>query len=334
MIRISTTIIVSCILVYPLYGQFIPNVGQAFQLAPSYNPSFTGIENYGDLKLMYRYQWVAFADAPTYLYASYYGRVTQPFNPADQTIRTSEEAAKALEQRIPRGRMSFVGAGGQVHSETRGPLEQKGVQFNAAYHYPLSKKWKLSFGLSAVVNNIKLRLDKITLENPDQDELYNRLLSEGSSYTTFNLRSSFLFYHSRFYFGITYIPLVNKALQDAGDKRQHRYDRAVVNAGYSMNVNPDLQLKPSIMGLVSKSGQLQFDYSVKAYIRERVWGGLIYRDVKSAVAMIGFMLNPSIGFAYSYERSLDTFNQFNDGSHELIVNFRLQNIKKENPYTW
>lgn len=332
--RIFTFVFIFCLSAQVALAQFVPNVGQAFQLAPSYNPSFTGIESYGDLKMMYRYQWVAFADAPKYLYASYYGRLTKPFTPGDQSLRTSGNAIKALQERIPKSKLSFLGMGGQVYSETRGPIEHKGAQFNIAYHYPLVKSWKLSVGISAVIDNTKLRMDKITLAEPDEDELYNRLLTEGSSYTNLNLRPGLLIYHTRFYVGFSYLPLINKVIQDAGAEQQYGYYRAVISSGYSFIIDPGVYLKPSIVGLISRNDKMHFDYSLKLYLRERIWTGIVYRDVKSAVGMVGFMLNPSIGFAYSYERSLDTFNQFNDGSHELVVNVRIQNIKKENPYTW
>lgn len=328
------TLVLFCASINMALSQFVPGVGQAFQLAPSYNPAYAGIENFGDVKLMYRYQWVAFADAPSYLYFSWHGRLTKPFNPGDQTLRTSGSAIKAMEERIPRGKLSFLGGGAQVFSETRGPLDQKGLQLNVAYHYPFAKTWKLSVGLSTVIDNTKLRLDKITLEDPDGDELYNRLLSEGSSYTYLNVRPGLLIYHSRFYFGFSLLSFVRKVIQDAGVEGRQDYYTGVISSGYAFRTNSDLQIKPSIVALISENDRLHVDYSVKLYIRDRIWGGLVYRDVKSAAAMIGFVLTPAIAFGYSYERSLDTFNQFNDGSHELVVNFRLNNIRKENPYVW
>jgi hypothetical protein len=35
-------------------AQHLPGSAQPFQFAPLFNPAFTGIENYGDLKLAYR----------------------------------------------------------------------------------------------------------------------------------------------------------------------------------------------------------------------------------------------------------------------------------------
>jgi len=286
------------------------------------------------VKLMYRYQWVAFADAPSYLYLSWHGRLTKPFNPGDQALRTSGNAISVLEDRVPKGKLSFLGGGAQVFSETRGPLDQKGLQLNIAYHYPIARSWKIAAGLSALIDNTKLRLDKITLEDPDGDELYNRLLSEGSSFTYLNIRPGFVVYHSRFYFGYSFLSLVNAVIQDAGVDGRRDYYKGVINSGYAFRVNSDLQVKPAIVGLISNNDKLHVDYSVKLYLRDRIWGGLVYRDVKSGVAMIGFVLNSSVAFGYSYERSLDNFNQFNDGSHELVVNFRLSNVRKENPYLW
>ena len=43
-----------------LQAQYIPNNAQGFQFMPLYNPAFTGIENFNDLKFSYRYQWAGF----------------------------------------------------------------------------------------------------------------------------------------------------------------------------------------------------------------------------------------------------------------------------------
>ena len=45
-----------------VFGQYVPNSAQNFHYASLYNPAFTGIENFLDLKFGYRYQWMRFKD--------------------------------------------------------------------------------------------------------------------------------------------------------------------------------------------------------------------------------------------------------------------------------
>lgn len=317
-----------------VFAQFIPNTGQAFQLAPSYNPAFAGIENFGDAKVVYRYQWIAFRDAPRYLYASYHAQVKKPFNPADRMLRPSHQAIDMLERRIPKIKRAIIGMGGHVYNETRGPLSQSGVLLNAAFHYPLGKKTKFSAGLSAGIDRAKLNMSKITLAEPDKDELYNRLISEGSSYASMNMRAGVLLYHADFYLGFSYLPLFNRVIRDAGDGQEPGYYKGVINAGWVMYDSPDISVKPAVMALLSIDNELHFDYGARVYLRDRLWGGLTYRDVKAVIIMVGLRVNETVGVSYSYERSLENFNQFNHGNHELVLGLRINNLKKENPYVW
>ena len=316
------------------FAQFIPNLGQPFQMAPSYNPAFTGIESYGDMKLAYRYQWVAFKDAPKYLYASFNGRIKKPFTAGDQSPRISGQAMKILEEGVPSIKKTIVGLGAQIFSESRGAIEHKGAQFNVAFHYPVTKQMRLSMGISAVIDNTQLRMDKITLDNPDEDIFYQSLLSRGAAFTDLSVRAGVLLYHPRFYAGFSYLPVVNQVIQDAGVTQQYGYYTGIFSGGYSIATDNGIHIKPSVVGLLSDHNTVHFDYSVKAYLKEKLWGGLTYRDTQSLIVIAGVNLNPLLGVSYAYERSLNRFNQFNNGSHELVLNLKMWNVKKETPYTW
>src|SRR6267143_2611708 len=60
-------------------AQYVPTSSQPFQFASLYNPAFTGIEPYGDLRLGYRNQWTGFgSNAPKFIQLAYNFRVQQP----------------------------------------------------------------------------------------------------------------------------------------------------------------------------------------------------------------------------------------------------------------
>jgi hypothetical protein len=107
-----------------------------------------------------------------------------------------------------------------------------------------------------------------------------------------------------------------------------------VQGGYSIEFSPDFTLKPSVSGLLIANGGVNMDYNVKAYIQKSSWVGVSYRDIKAAVISVGFNINYLLTASYSYERSFGKFRTFNDGSHELILSLRLNNFKKQAPYTW
>src|SRR6266850_5345910 len=60
-------------------AQYVPNSSQPFQFASIYNPAFTGVEPYGDMRLGYRNQWTGFGtNAPKFIQLAYNFRVQQP----------------------------------------------------------------------------------------------------------------------------------------------------------------------------------------------------------------------------------------------------------------
>src|SRR5690606_13211072 len=110
--------------------------------------------------------------------------------------------------------------------------------------------------------------------------------------------------------------------------------RASLQAGVSFLLNADVTLKPSILALLQMNDKVTVDYHVKAYFRQNIWLGLSYRDTQSGIALLGWNFNDRLSASYAYEMSLGEFRQFNDGSHELVLSVRLNNVRNYSQYTW
>ena len=89
-----------------------------------------------------------------------------------------------------------------------------------------------------------------------------------------------------------------------------------------------------MVALLYQDGELQLDYNLKAFIRERLWLGVSYRDVESVVPMVGFSLSDALSASYAYEILTGDLKQFGDSSHELVLSVRFNNFKKLKQYTW
>src|SRR3546814_13582234 len=90
-------------------AQYIPNNAQAFQFMPLYNPAFSGIENFNDMKFSYRYQWAGFGSySPKFINLSYNTRLVEQLDLAYNSLRLSDPSATNLEN-IPRARRMIHG---------------------------------------------------------------------------------------------------------------------------------------------------------------------------------------------------------------------------------
>ena len=313
-------------------AQYLPNNAQAFQFMPLYNPAFSGIENFNDIKFSYRYQWSGFGSySPQFINLSYNTRLVKPLDLAYNSLRLSDPSSTNPEN-LPRSRRMIHGIGGNVFHSEVGVLNSIGANVHYAIHYPVGSGARFSAGLSVLVENRKLNVGEVTVRDPDQ--FYDHLLNSSTAQTDLNVRAGVLLYSENYYFGLSYLPLIHTALQSSELEMAQPFYRASIQAGVSLPVNADVTLKPSIMALLQISNQVTIDYNVKAFFRQNIWLGLSYRDIKSGLAIIGWNFNERLSASYSYEMSLGEFRQFNDGSHELVLALRLNNFRKYSQYTW
>jgi hypothetical protein len=101
-----------------------------------------------------------------------------------------------------------------------------------------------------------------------------------------------------------------------------------------VQVNPTLAFKPSVLAILLADNSVMYDASIKAYLQNKVWAGIMYRSIKSGVGMVGFNFNEKFNASYSFEMAFGEFQQFSGSTHELVLGMRLNNLKRQNQYTW
>jgi type IX secretion system PorP/SprF family membrane protein len=315
-----------------LSAQYIPNNAQTFQFMPVFNPAFTGIESFDDLKMSYRYQWSGFGKySPKFINLSYNKRLVEPLDLAYNSLRLSDPTATDADK-LPRTKRMIHGFGANIFHSKIGVLKSVGGSVNYSINYPVNNKVRFAAGVSALVENRKLDVSEVSVRDPDQ--FYNHLLSSSTSQTDLNIRVGILVYSQNYYLGVSYFPVLYTVIQASELAMSEPFYRASVQAGFAFPLNAEVTLKPSVIGLLKMDNGLVMDYNVKAFIKEIIWVGLTYRDIKSGVAIFGFNVNEKLSASYSYEMSLGEFKQFNDGSHELVLALRFNNFKKMGQYTW
>src|SRR5688500_8762896 len=201
-------------------SQYIPNSSQSFHFAPNFNPAFTGIEGYQDLKLAYRYQWAGLGDdAPKFINVAFNFRLKEPLDLTLNAIRTS--MAKNQNNEIPALKRIIHGLGVNVFNEKENLINRLGGGVNYSFHYPITKDLRIAVGVNATLYNSRIDVNKIYFgKNPDgtpiaiSDDRVVQELQAGSSFTNLNVRAGFLIYGSRLYFGASYLPIINKALNN------------------------------------------------------------------------------------------------------------------------
>jgi type IX secretion system PorP/SprF family membrane protein len=314
-------------------AQYVPNSAQNFHYAPVYNPAFTGIENFLDAKVGYRYQWTGFKEnAPQFLNAAVNFRIKQPLDLKTNALRPSRTDFSRM---VPRRKLSIHGFGINGFSESFGPVIRSGGGLHYAIHLPLSEKTYISGGIGGMIENT--RVDESELywgPNVDtSDPIYQKILAGGANHTEVWTRAGLLVYGESFYVGATYYPY-NTSLKSSDIAFNDAYYRAGVQAGVSFPLNEDFTVKPTVWGLLLTTDAWVIDYTAKFYMQDRVWFGITYRDIQSGIVSGGFNISELFSASYSYEFPLGKLRTFSGGSHELILAFRFSNYRHLNQRTW
>jgi type IX secretion system PorP/SprF family membrane protein len=318
----------------PALSQYIPNSGQAFQFASAYNAAFTGVDEFADLRVGYRYQMAGYgSNAPKFANIVFNYRLKQPADLVTNSLRPSK--GNALTSAVPAGKRIIHGIGANIFSEKVGLIDRLGGGLSYAFHYPLTRKLRLSAGFTAFLENTQLDVNGIYLgENPDSDPFYDHLMQGSSKHSELSLRGGILLYSKNFYLGVSYFPIATSVISNSDVDFSDPFYQGSVQTGFVLPVNADLILKPSVLAIVQTDNHVLLDYSVKGYLKNRAWFGLTYRDIKAGVILLGFDFTKTLTVGYSYEMSMGDFGKFNDGSHDLVLALRLNNFKGLRSYTW
>lgn len=313
-------------------AQYIPNSALNYHYASIYNPAFTGVEDYTEIKGGFRYQWAAFkGNAPQFGNLNVNLRLKRPLDLKQNALRPSRSN---FDDFVPRGKMKVHGLGFNVYNETIGPMKSVGGGAHYSLHIPISKKSKLAMGFGGMIQNTKVDSDLYWGVNVDvTDPIYEKITAAGARQTEIWTRAGLLFYTPTFYVGATYYTW-NNTLASSDIAFLSAYYRGGAQAGVTIPLSEDFVLKPSVWALVLNTNDLVVDYTAKFFLHERTWFGLTYRDVKSGVVSGGFEINEFFSAAYAYEFSLGRLRTFGGGSHEIVLAFRMRNLKEVKQWAW
>jgi len=215
-------------------GQYVPSNGQAFQFASVTNPAFSGVENFNSLKMGYRYQWSGFGShSPRYMNLSFNTRLRHPVDLRYNAMRISKPSLVQPEN-LPKRKRVIHGLGANVFHSKVGVINSIGASVNYAWNYPLSKKFRLSIGVSPFVESRSLRLEDIDFKDPDP--FYNHLLGSATSQVDLSVRGGALLYSGGFYLGLSYLSIVNESIKASDVALEEPFYRASFQTGFSIRM--------------------------------------------------------------------------------------------------
>jgi type IX secretion system PorP/SprF family membrane protein len=263
------------------------------------NPGATGFRGDHEILGAYRSSYGDFPDAPRSYTALYHGSF------ADN-----------------------IGLGLQITADKVGVSNLFEGQLNYAYRFDFDNVM-LSIGLSTALQTYHLS-DVGSDPNVDQTDI---LLQEAiDGYTLFDGSAGvYGEVDKKFFFGVSFPNLIkNRLTTIEGDINLPDFDvfSYAVLVGYRFNIeNYNFVVEPSLNVTDLRYSPFMINANLKfSFLDEQLVGGLGYafgeNDESYASLLLGTRIN-ALRLYYSYDVNLGDFQQYNNGTHELTLLYRI-----------
>ena len=260
------------------------------------NPGATGFANVHQLQMNLRQGYVGFAGTPKTYALNYNGPVGETF-----------------------------GLGAGLLTENVGNVDRLRFSMSAAFRYSINEDLQMGTGLSAEFQRTQMDMDVMNNPFTDLDDEQIQSLVDGESVfdAAFGAYGRYRQYTS---FGISFPNLVLARLGDiAGDDPAGAFFRYYIfNLGHEFVIDGyNFSIEPSVMVRKLKNTPFQMDFNVLSrFLDEQLMAGLSYRT--GTGGGLGILLGTAIKdfeIYYSYDVSFQTFQEYNGGTHEVMVGF-------------
>jgi type IX secretion system PorP/SprF family membrane protein len=318
-----------CSFTIGVYAQQRPHYTQYILNNYIINPAVAGIENYTDIKISHRHQWIGLQDAPVTTYLTIQG----PLRKSDYERETATSFHASGEN--PRGRAYWQdytraephgGVGFTMINDRTGPLNRFAAYGTYAYHLGITDKTSIAGGVSAGIQNMRLDAGKLTFEVPVDPAV------AGSGYLNRispDINAGVWLYSSDYFAGLSLQQIVPSKLRFTDDTVKLTRGRLVphtfITAGYRTFISDDISFLPSVLIKYVSPLPIGVDINAKLQYQDFLWAGGSFRYKDGFAAMIGVNVSNTFNVGYSYDITTSRLNTVSRGTHEIVVGFLLGN---------
>ena len=296
------------------------------------NPALSGIENYIDVKISGRNQWVGLNGAPKTFYLTVHG-------PIGKSSYNTNPTSYSMPGENPRGRSYWEsytaaeahhGVGLTILNDETGLFKRFTASASYAYHLGLNPTTNLSAGFSAGISRVGYNTSKAQFADPNDPVI---LLNTGIlNKIKPDVSIGVWLYSADYFVGISAQQVVPQKIKFTDEAVGNKLiPHLFATAGYRFLVNDDINAIPSVMFKYVNGSPTtpQVDLNLKMQYRELLWVGGGYRYKDGYTAMLGFNVMNKFSMGYSYDFTNTPVNTVSRGTHEMILGFIIGNKYSE-----
>ncbi|MDB5207336.1 MAG: type secretion system rane protein PorP/SprF [Flavisolibacter sp.] len=313
-----------CLVTFVCISQQRPHYTQYILNNYILNPALSGIENYTDLKLSARDQWIGFEGRPQTFYLS----VHAPIGKKD--YKTSSTSYNVPGQN-PRGTSYWQnytaseahhGIGFSIVNDITGNYNVFTANVSYAYHLGLSPTTNLAAGFSGGLSKVNYNRSKSSAPNdpgigPGGNIIYK---------TRPDLNAGLWVYSGNYFVGVSAKQIIPQKVAFVNDTLGLKLaPHLFATAGYRVLVNEDVNAVPSIMVKSVTGAPTQVDLNIKLQYQDLLWLGGGYRFGNGYTGMVGLNVGNTFNIGYAYDYTTTAIKTVSNGTHEIIIGFLLGN---------
>jgi type IX secretion system PorP/SprF family membrane protein len=274
----------------PQYTQYMYNT-------MSVNPAYAGQRDVLSVSGLYRTQWVGIDGAP-------------------------KTVTFGIHSPLENNRL---GLGLNIVSDQLGPATETSMDANFSYTIPMDilGETELSFGVKAGLHLLDTDWSKGIYRNPDA------AFNENVNLISPTLGAGLYLHDNNWYLGLA-VPnfLTTNHYDDFQESLATERIHYFLIGGYVFDVSYDTKLKPAFLVKAVSGAPIIADLSINALIKDSFTLGLAYRWDDSVSGLVGFQVSDGLYIGYAYDLTTTNLNNYNSGSHEIMLRFELRSAGK------
>jgi type IX secretion system PorP/SprF family membrane protein len=264
-----------------------------FLIPMTYNPAYAGSYEGITLTSVYSSQWVGFEGAPKTFFVNGHGTFLGP----------------------------KTGIGAELVSDEIGVTKDTRIIANFAYHINLSENWRLSMGIKSGGSWYSVDYNRLSIEAPNE---INGLSGEVNE-NAYIFGTGFYLHNDSFFFGLGIPNLLKTKYYDAfRNTIANSTPNFYLSTGYRFDLRNDWYFQPMLLTRVAKGAPVNSLFAGTFEWNEKLYASL-NMDLKATIGgFFGLRVYESFFVGYSYDTSINSFRNSNDGIHTFFLNFRLE----------
>lgn len=291
------------------------------------NPALSGIENYTDVKLSMRDQWVGLSGAPRTLYLT----IQTPIGKKDYKTSATSFQVPGENPRGSRYWENYTasephhGVGLMILNDVTGLYNRFSADVSYAYHIGLSAKTNMSAGFAGGIMKISRDATRATYNNGDPSDP-----AQGTVADIYKIRpdlsAGIWIYSADYFIGLSAQQIIPQKISFVDDTLGFKMvPHLFATAGIRLLLDEEINMIPSTMIKYISPLNPQFDLNVKFQYRDLLWIGGSYRFQYGYAGMLGLNIGNTFNVGYSYDYTTTKLGTVSKGTHEIIIGFLLGN---------